>query len=229
VKVALFDIDGTLLSTRGAGRRAMEAALTTHFGTAGPADYRYDGKTDRQIARESMRAAGIDDALIDARLPAVLADYLDGLSGYLQDPAWLEVYDGIHAVLDALERRDDVLLGLLTGNVLEGAQVKIAAAALGFTRFRVGAYGSDDERRAALPAIAQARAAALLGRDLPGDRLVIIGDTPHDLTCGRDVGARAIGVATGGYALDDLAPYQPAALFADLRDTAAVVEAILDA
>jgi phosphoglycolate phosphatase len=227
MKVALFDIDGTLLSAHGAGRTSMEAALTAYFGTTGPASYRYDGKTDRQIVRDLMRAAGFDDAVIDARLPAVMAAYLEGLHAELQSPARVRVHAGIHAVLEALEQRDDVLLGLLTGNVVQGAAAKLRAAELGFERFRVGAFGSDDERRAALPAVAQQRAAQLLGRAVPGEALVIIGDTPHDLTCGAEVGARAIGVATGGYSLDDLAAYDAAALFQDLSDTARVVEAIL--
>jgi phosphoglycolate phosphatase len=229
VRVVLFDIDGTLISTRGGGRRSMEAALTEHVGTPGPPDHRYDGKTDRQIAREAMQRSGIADAVIEAKLDAVVATYLEGLHALLRDPAYIEVNRGIHAVLDALEARTDVLLGLLTGNVLAGAEAKIRAAALGFERFRVGAYGCDHEHRAELPAIAQQRAAALLQRPVPGDALVIIGDTPNDLTCGAAVGARAIGVATGGYSLEELAPYRPAALFADLSDTSRVVESILDA
>ncbi len=229
MRIALFDIDGTLLSAHGAGRMSMEAALLEAFGTTGPAAYRYDGKTDRQIVRDLMRAAGVDDAVISAKLPAVMAAYLDGLHARLREAAMVEVFDGIHAVLDTLERRDDVVLGLLTGNVVEGAAAKISAALLRFDRFRVGAFGSDDERRAALPAVAQQRASALLGRPVPGDALVIIGDTPHDLTCGAEVGARAIGVATGGYSVDALAAYDPAALFPDLTDTARVVDAIVHA
>ncbi len=230
MKVALFDIDGTILSTRGAGRRAMEASLVEHFGTPGPAGYRYDGKTDRQIARELMRAAGFGDDVIADRLPALLDGYLVRLASELaRDPAVMEIHAGIRALFDALEDRDDVVLGLLTGNIVGGARLKLTAARLGFERFRVGAYGSDDERRAALPAIAQARAATMLQRPVAGDALVIIGDTPHDLTCGLEVGARAIGVATGGYGVGELAPYRPAAVFSDLSDTARVVEAILDA
>jgi phosphoglycolate phosphatase-like HAD superfamily hydrolase len=218
MRIALFDIDGTILSTRGGGRAAMEAALTAHFGTTGPADYRYDGKTDKQIARELMIAAGFDAAAVEAKLPALIDEYLARLAAILRDdPSVLSVHAGIPELLDALHAHDGVVLGLLTG------------AQLGFDRFRIGAYGSDAERRAALPAIAQARAAALLARPVPGDALVIIGDTPHDLTCGLEVGARAIGVATGGYTVEELAAYDHAALFTDLSDTARVMEAIFDA
>jgi phosphoglycolate phosphatase len=228
--VVLFDIDGTLLSTHGAGKRAREAALIEHDGTAGPSDHRYDGKTDGQIARELMRTAGFDDATIDARMAAVLEHYLGGLHRELAEaPAAPRVYAGVRELLDALERRTDVTLGLLTGNIEGGAKAKLAAAQLAPHRFRLGAYGSDHERRDALPAIAKARAQALLAREISGDSLVIIGDTPHDITCGRSVGARAIGVATGHFAAPALAEHSPFAVFHDLSDTDRVIEAIVGA
>ena len=87
--VVLFDIDGTLLSSDGAGRTAMEAALQAVFGTRGPAGYRYDGKTDPLIVRESMRHAGLDDATIEGGMTEVIARYLDGLAAQLRDPVRL--------------------------------------------------------------------------------------------------------------------------------------------
>jgi phosphoglycolate phosphatase-like HAD superfamily hydrolase len=228
MRFVLFDIDGTLLSTRGAGRRAMEAALREHFGTAGPDGYRYDGKTDRQIARDLMRAAGFTDAHIDARLPDLLVSYVSGLRRELAaSPADIEVFAGVVQLLSELEGRADAIAGLLTGNVEDGARAKLGAASLAMTHFRVGAFGSDDERRGALPAVARARASALAGREVPGDSLVIIGDTPADMTCGLEVGARAIGVATGHYSVETLQSHAPAAVFADLSDTARVLDAIL--
>ena len=228
--VALFDIDGTLLSTHGAGKRALEAALVAHFGTAGPSDHRYDGKTDGQIARELMHAAGFEDPLIDAQMPSVLEHYLGGLERELAEaPAAPRVYAGVRELLDALERCTDVTIGLLTGNIEGGAKAKLAAAGLRPQRFRVGAYGSDHERRDALPAIARARAKALLSRDIAGEAFVIIGDTPHDITCGRSIGARAIGVATGYFGAAALAEHAPAAVFDDLSDTERVIETIVKA
>jgi phosphoglycolate phosphatase-like HAD superfamily hydrolase len=228
MKIVLFDIDGTLLSTRGAGKRAMEAALESHFGTAGPEGYRYDGKTDRQIARELMRAAGFADDVIDGRMDALLDDYLTGLHEELSAsaPDALAVYPGVRELLDELERRADVVLGLLTGNIEGGARAKLGSVRLDADRFRVGAFGSDHERRDALPAVAQARASAMLGREVAGDALVIIGDTPSDIACGRGVCARAIGVATGSYDVLALAEHSPAAVFPDLSDTSRVIEAI---
>jgi phosphoglycolate phosphatase-like HAD superfamily hydrolase len=227
--VVLFDIDGTLLSSHGAGKRALEAALVEHFGTAGPGDHRYDGKTDGQIARELMRTAGFDDAVIDRRMPSVLEHYLGALHRELAASPAPRVYAGVRELLDALERRADVTIGLLTGNIEGGARAKLAAAKLDPQRFRVGAFGSDHERRDALPAIARARATVLLERDIAGDALVIIGDTPHDITCGRSVGARAIGVATGHYGAAALAEHAPVAVFADLSDTDRVIGTIVRA
>ena len=121
------------------------------------------------------------------------------------------------------------MLGLLTGNIAEGAARKLRSAGLDPSRFAVGAFGSDHEHRVELPGIARERASALLGRDVPGAACVIIGDTPSDVACGRSIGARAIAVATGHYDAATLAACDPHAVFADLSDTEAVVRAIVDA
>ncbi len=228
MKLVLFDIDGTLLWTDGAGRRAMEGALVDVYGVPGDPAYRYDGKTDRQIAREQLRAAGLDDGAIDARLPALLDRYVDRLGDELAG-AVAQPFAGVVPLLDALEaRRDAATLGLLTGNIEPGARAKLRAVGLAFERFLVNAFGSDREHRPELPLVAQRRARDLLGLDVPGERVVIIGDTPADIHCGRPIGARAIAVATGRYDADALAAHAPAAVFPTLTDTDAVLAAILD-
>lgn len=227
MRLVLFDIDGTILSTEGAGRRAMEGALVSAFGTPGASTYRYDGKTDMQIVRELMREAGLDDAAIDARLPDILDEYLARLDRELESGALrMVLYDGVLDLLDALEQRSDRVLGLLTGNLVGGAERKLRAVGIDPQRFRIGAFGSDHEHRPALPAIALERWRTMSRDAHGGDRLVIIGDTPADIDCGRGVGARAIAVATGHYSVDALAAHAPAAVFADLRDTEAVMRAI---
>jgi phosphoglycolate phosphatase-like HAD superfamily hydrolase len=120
-----------------------------------------------------------------------------------------------------------VTLGLLTGNVARGARRKLDAVGLDFGAFRVGAFGCDHEHRPELPAIAQRRAREALGLAIAGDQLVIIGDTPADIHCGRALGVRAIGVATGRYTVEQLAEHAPAHCFATLEDTDAVCRAIL--
>jgi phosphoglycolate phosphatase-like HAD superfamily hydrolase len=228
-KLVLFDIDGTILWSDGAGKRAMTEALTTVFGTAGDPRYRYDGKTDRQIVRELMRGAGHEDDHIDRHMPSLLSRYLDGLRRELAGgERRIELLPGVVELLDALEARDDVVLGLLTGNLEDGARAKLGAAGLQFDRFRINAFGSDHEHRPELPAVAQQRAREALGIHVEGERIVVIGDTPADIDCGRALGARAIAVATGRYSVEELRAHEPAAVFEDLGDTDAVVEAILD-
>ncbi|HEV8362551.1 MAG TPA: haloacid dehalogenase-like hydrolase [Gemmatimonadaceae bacterium] len=230
MKVVLFDIDGTILRTDGAGRRSMERALQRIFGTSGEPRYRYDGKTDMQIVRELMRGAGFDDTTIDRRMPDVIATYVDELGNELRVGAdRVRCYAGVVELIAALETRQDRIIGLLTGNVEPGALAKLAAARLDAAKFRVNAFGSDHEERGALPAIALSRARAALARQLAGDALVLIGDTPADIACGRGIGARAIAVATGHYSVADLVLHEPHAAFTDLSDTSAVLQAIDDA
>jgi phosphoglycolate phosphatase-like HAD superfamily hydrolase len=226
-RLVLFDIDGTLLHSHGAGRRAMETALREAFGTTGSPLYRYDGKTDRQIVRDLMRAEGFDDATIDARIPGLLHQYVAGLRHELSQPhTRVEALTGVLALLDALVHRTHCVVGLLTGNLEPGAQHKLTAAGIAFERFALGAYGSDHEIRSELPAVAQRRARERLGLELSGEAIVIIGDTPADIQCGRPIGASAIAVATGQYSVDALAEHAPEAVFADLGDTNAVLHAI---
>ena len=229
-KLVLFDIDGTILWTDGAGRRAIHTALREVFGSIGPSDYWFDGKTDRQIVRDLMRLDGHADDGIDERMDRLLGRYVECLASELEGIDFrASVLQGVPELLDALEARDDVILGLLTGNVEPGARAKLLAVGVDPDRFAVGAFGSDHEHRPALPAIAQQRTRERLGLDVPGHDVVVIGDTPADIECARSVGARAIGVATGRFPVAELERHGAVAVFADLTDTDAVVSAILDA
>jgi len=226
--VVLFDIDGTLLWTDGAGRRAVQQALGEVFGAPVPEGHEFDGKTDPQIVRELMMLAGVTDDDIAHRLPEALRRYLVLLNQELAGKDYSErVFPGIAPLLDALEQRDDVLIGLLTGNIEEGATAKLRAVGLARERFKVGAFGSDHASRPELPAIARARAEALLGKPVDGGDVVVIGDTPADMSCGNGIGARPIGVATGRYSVSQLSECRSGVVFSDLTDTAAVMRAIL--
>ncbi|HKW47282.1 MAG TPA: HAD family hydrolase [Gemmatimonadaceae bacterium] len=228
-RLVLFDIDGTLLWTDGAGRRAIHRALIEIFGETGPADHRFDGKTDPQIVRELMRVVGHEDEHIDARMQDLFARYVECLREELRDPEHRALpLPGVSDLLTALKARHDIALGLLTGNLMEGARAKLEAVGIDPDMFVIGAFGSDHEHRPELPAIAQRRAREVLGIDVLGRDVVVIGDTPADVECGRDIGARAIGVATGRYSTEELASHGAAAVFRDLTNTAAVVSAITD-
>ena len=225
--LVLFDIDGTMLLAHGAGRRAVHQAMLDTFGTTGPQHHPFDGKTDPQIVRELGSLAGVsEDMIVDKMTPALDRYYEYLLADITGAPHTVELLPGVHDLLDALEARDDVMLGLLTGNIEAGAALKLRAVNIAPERFIVGAYGSDAPVRPALPAIAQSRASQRLGVELPGQHIVIIGDTPHDLTCGNGIGARAIGVETGRFRAADLHPHNPLAVFPNLIDTAAIVAAI---
>jgi len=228
IKLVLFDIDGTILLTGGAGKRAMDRALVEVFGSSGPNDHPFGGKTDPQIVRELMRIEGHEDLHIDRQMAALLDRYVAYLGEELDtDDARVETMPGIPELLDALERRDDVIVGLLTGNLVAGAQTKLRAVGIDFDRFKVGAFGSDHEARGELPAVAQRRAREQLGVDIPGRDVIVIGDTPADIHCGQSIGARAIAVATGHYSVEQLRAHNPAVVFGDLADTAAVIDAIV--
>ncbi len=228
VRLVLFDNDRTHHTRDGSARRAFEASLAHVFGSPGDPRVRFDGKTDPQIARELMRGAGHDDAAIDARLSATIDGYLARLRQEVAGGARRFVLlPGVVALLDALAARDDVVLGLVTGNVAEGAAVKLESAGLDIGRFRVNAFGSDHEHRPELPRVAQRRAQALLGRAVAGEAMWVIGDTPADIHCARSVGARTIAVATGRYSMAELAEHAPTHTFADLTDTDAVLAALL--
>ena len=208
----------------------MERALTNVFGSPGSNEYRYDGKTDRQIVRDTMRLVGLTDEEIDAKMETLLDAYIGRLHEELASgKRTVHVYPGVLELLDELESESNVVLGLLTGNIQAGAKAKLGAAGIDFSRFRVNAFGSDHEERPELPGIAQRRAREILGADIAGNRLVVIGDTPADIRCGEAIGARAIGVATGRYSVDELSEHGAYAVFETLADTDAVMERIMNA
>jgi phosphoglycolate phosphatase len=225
-RLVLFDIDGTLLSSGGAAARAFRTALTQVFGTSGPTAHSFAGKTDPQIAQELLERAGLDAARVERGLAEAWSIYIDRLRQEIRAHE-VTVYPGVRRLLDTLEaERARAVLGLLTGNLAEGARIKLDAAGLGFERFRVGAFGSDHARRPELPAIAVARAEQATGRRFERKDVVIIGDTPADIDCGAHLQVRTIAVATGSYSRADLAACGPDHLFEDLADTDAVLQAI---
>ena len=227
MKLVLFDIDGTVLLSDGAGKRAVHRALAEVYGSSGPSDYRFDGKTDPQIVRELLRSDGHADEHIDDHMPRALHRYVEVLAEELDSPRHTpRALPGVVRLLDTLAARSDAILGLLTGNVIDGARAKLAAVGIDPARFEVGAYGSDHEQRAELPSIAARRVQVAHGQHMTGQDIVIIGDTPSDVQCGRSLGVRAIGVATGQYSVKALLACGAFAAFDDLSDADAVIAAI---
>jgi phosphoglycolate phosphatase len=225
-RLVLFDIDGTLLSAGGVSARTFGAAFLEVFGTVGDADrYDYSGKTDPQIVRELMSGAGFAEAEIERRRPLVLESYRRRLADSMRADDVREK-PGACALLEALEREAAVTLGLLTGNIEPNARLKLAP--LDANRFfAFGAFGSDHEDRHRLPAIALERARETVGIAFVGPEMVIVGDSIHDVLCGRDLGARSVAVATGKTSAERLAEADPDVLLPDFSDTRASLAAIL--
>jgi phosphoglycolate phosphatase-like HAD superfamily hydrolase len=161
----------------------------------------------------------------DAALDSILDRYVEELSRRLS-PEAVVVKPGVAALLDRLADEPRVTLGLLTGNIERGARLKLEPAGLN-RYFPFGAFGDDSADRYCLPSIALARAREETGRDFDGPSVVIIGDSVHDVACGRSLGARAIAVATGPTPAEKLQAEWPDALFADFSDVEAAREAIL--
>ncbi len=196
-RLLLFDIDGTLVRG-GPAKRVFEFALASVFGTAGAIDgHDFSGKTDPQIARELLTAAGLPEEEIEAGLPTLWRTYLAGLKKSL--PATpMNVIPGVGPLLEYLEGREDVALGLLTGNIVEGARLKLGSVGMDCF-FSIGGYGSDSEIRDDLPPIAMERATKKWGRPFESQDVVVIGDTPRDVSCGKNSGTRTVAVATGRF------------------------------
>ncbi len=227
MKLVLFDIDGTLLSASGAGRRALDRAMRDVYGTSGPIDsYDFRGGTDPQIIRDLLGRAGFEEPAILAGEAAVYRRYAEMLEEEVGDGRGVSVYPGVRELVETLAARDDVLVGLLTGNIEVGARIKLRPTGL-WPFFRLGAYGSDHADRTRLPQVAASRAERLVGRVFLGPDTVIIGDTPRDIGCARAFGARAIAVATGWHSLEDLAAHRPDHAFADLSDQGTALDAML--
>ena len=230
-RLVLFDIDGTLITSGGVGARALKDALVEVYGQTGPIGaYNMGGRTDPQIVRELLTAVGMAVDEIEAQFPVLWDLYLRNLRAEVErNGARVRTLPGVPALVDHLEQAGDpTVLALLTGNIVQGARIKLEAAGLGFERFRVGAYGSDHWERPELPAVAAQRAREATGLDFEGKEIVIIGDTPFDISCGEHLGVRTIAVATGSHPADALAACGPDYLFGDLSDVDAVVRAIME-
>jgi len=200
--ILLFDVDGTLLSADGAGRRALEQAFAAHCGTSAPLrDVRFNGMTDPGIVRAGLEQLG---RVAEAGLVAtILGAYVPLLADELGRAAGFQVFPGVTNLLEALAADGRTAVGLGTGNLRAGARLKLARAGLE-RHFAFGGFGSDHEQRAELLRIGAARGAASLGCEPRDCRVVVIGDTAHDVAAAQAIGATSLGVATGGCRPDRL-------------------------
>ncbi len=218
MKLLLFDIDGTILLTGGAGRRAVLEAGQGLFGAAFSVEgVSFGGALDPLIFRELLERNGVDARTADEA--AYRVAYLQALERNLaHDGADLRLMPGFPHLLDELRGRPDVVVGLLSGNYREGARLKLAAAAIEIDRFPVTAFGDDGPDRPALVRRAIDRHVAIYGNGLEPRDVIVIGDTPHDVSCARAHGCRSLAVATGTHSAAALREAGADLVVADLAD-----------
>lgn len=228
--VLLFDIDGTLILTGGAGRRAMTAAFDdVHRNGEACAHFSFAGMTDRAIVREGLRvvrAANGGGTPGEADIDAVLEAYLQRLADEVARTENYRVLPGVESLLESLRGEPGLAIGLGTGNVRRGAMTKLARGSLD-VHFAFGGFGCDAEDRAELLRAGAVRGAAALGVSLHECRVVIIGDTPKDVAAALAIEAVCIGVGTGGFAPEELVELGAKSAFATLAETG-VREALLE-
>ena len=222
----LFDIDGTLTQSNRVGTKAMRKTIEEFLGpTTAFEKVSMAGKCDWGIWREGLALEGYSEEEVDAHLPDLWRAYAANLAGILasDEHADPEPLPGIVPMLDALIARDDVLLGLLTGNVETGAWLKLGKAGLD-QYFQFGAFGHESAKRSDLPPIAVKRAAQFAdGHEFKGKDVLILGDTVNDIYCGEALGVCAVGVATGSTNVETLRAAGADHVFESFEDYEAVL------
>ncbi len=222
-RLLLWDIDATLITTGGAGEKALKRIVQKRFGVADDfQDIEIAGRTDVHIAASVLRKYGIAETA--DHLTAFQDQYLAGLADLLpQIPG--RVLPGVAEILCQMEAKPDRVLGLLTGNLRRGAELKLQHYGL-WHYFAFGAFADDHADRNQLGAFARARAQELHAHDFAPAQIDVIGDTGHDIACGKIFGARTIAVATGTWTRAQLAEHAPDFLFDDFSAVDEVIAAL---
>jgi phosphoglycolate phosphatase len=220
-RLLLFDIDGTLVNTGGAGVASLKRTVDNRFGTKDDLhDIEIAGKTDRAIIRDILRKYQVDPK--EENIASFAQEYIHGLPLSLSRSSG-RVLPGIQQLLERLKPRPHIVLALLTGNLQQGARLKLQHYAL-WDFFEFGAFADDHHDRNRLGAFARERAQTRHGHDFDAADIDVIGDTNHDIACGKAFGARTIGVATGSWSREQLHACAPDFLFDDLADTDEVIK-----
>jgi phosphoglycolate phosphatase len=219
IRLVLFDIDGTLVHTGGAGVKAFAKVFADEFGAKdGFEKLKFAGRTDVSLVREFFRYHNIADT--PENLTRFFERYVFWLD-YILAHSRTEACPGIWEFIAELQTSSEPpLIGLLTGNIRLGAEIKLRHFDL-WKNFETGAFADDSEDRDEIAAVAKQRASRILGKNLRGEEVLVIGDTPLDIRCGRAIGAKVLAVATGGATLEELKRHQPDWAVNDLREITA--------
>lgn len=216
VRLVLFDVDGTLIHTGGAGVKAFARTLASEFNQPNGTDgIKFGGRTDPSLVREAFTNCGIPAT--PENFDRFFGSYVFWLDHLLASNASGGAGAGVWRLLDDLRALPQPpALGLLTGNIRLGAEIKLRRYGL-WEVFETGAFGDDHEDRNQIAKIAQARGSRLLGTELSGDQIVVVGDTPRDIECGRAISGRVLAVATGGATFEYLQAHRPDWVVEDLQ------------
>jgi phosphoglycolate phosphatase-like HAD superfamily hydrolase len=225
VKLVLFDIDGTLLHCGGTTRGPLARALEEVCGTSGSLHRdSFAGKTDDQIVFDALESGGLEIDRITNLLPRVKRRYIEVLDEEL-DGTVVELLPGVLETLDRLAEHRAIAVGLLTGNWRVGAHWKLSRVGLD-GRFAIGAFGDGHRDRAGLPPVAMQAARRHFGRTFTAEEVLIVGDTPNDVRCGRENAMSVAAVATGFAAFEDLQAAGATWVFRDLLDAGFLLPAL---
>ncbi len=224
LRLLLFDIDGTLILSGGAGEAAIKDAMRVCFGS----DANFDkvvlaGATDSSIASQLMQVNDIEPT------PELVAKFLDSYLSVLEEKMKAHqgiLLPGILPLLEMLQNHPGCVLGLLTGNIRRGAEIKLSHFGV-WNFFEFGAFADDHHDRNELGKFARVRAMEKRGIEFSPEQIYVIGDTPRDIECGRAIGAKTVAIATGNYSVEDLSGHNPDFLFPDLGNPEEVVRVLL--
>jgi phosphoglycolate phosphatase len=219
IRLVLFDIDGTLVHTGGAGVQAFRKVFQTEFDAHdGFEKLKFAGRTDVSLVREFFRYHDISET--PENFERFFEQYVFWLD-YILNHSQTEACPGVWEFIDALKAlRQPPIVGLLTGNIRLGAEIKLRHFDL-WKEFETGAFADDNEDRDLIAVAARERGRRLLGENLRDDEILVIGDTPFDIRCGRAINAKVLAVATGGATLEELKNHQPDWAVKDLRKISA--------
>ncbi|MFV0336937.1 MAG: HAD family hydrolase [Chthoniobacterales bacterium] len=225
-KLLLFDIDGTLVDTGGAGQVSLRTALHTAFNTSKGLDkIVLDGATDLGIARELLSQNALPQT--DENVSKLLDAYLVVLQKQLPKRQG-RLLPGVQPLLQSLQKHspEKCLIALLTGNIARGAKLKLSHYSI-WDFFSFGSFADKHQNRNDLGPQAQQLAFEKTGKHFAPADIFVIGDTPRDIECGKAIGAITVAVATGNYSQETLAKHNPDLLFPDFSNTTTVIKALL--